>query len=364
MSIVTDTSSQRRRPLDDPATAPDTCVLPLISGAGDRRVVVDWLTSRYDVVSPDEASDVLSEEVVDLCILDPVSFARHREMLLKHKEAQEPRILPYLLIRQEDTPLLNPDARQAIDDVVVTPISKRELGQRIESLLRLRTLSRELEEKNNQLEKKNQQLEYLIGAAAHDLRNPLNIAQGYAKQLDDTQPVTRIRRALDRMEHLVENLLTVNQSQQDVTDERLETIAFRDLVVECWEMVPTSDANIEIVADEEARLHVEPTLGYQLVENLFRNAIEHGDDSVTIRVGTLTDADGFYVEDDGPGIPEEKRAAVFDDGYSTNNGNGLGLSIVNRVADAHGWEIRVTDSDHGGARFEFTGEPIFDAETL
>jgi len=78
------------------------------------------------------------------------------------------------------------------------------------------------------------------------------------------------------------------------------------------------------------------------------------DDAVTITVGDLSD--GFYLEDDGPGIPESEHDTVFDAGYTTSeDGTGFGLSIVERVAEAHGWEIRVGESEAGGARFEVTG---------
>jgi signal transduction histidine kinase len=90
------------------------------------------------------------------------------------------------------------------------------------------------------------------------------------------------------------------------------------------------------------------------LENLFRNAIEHGGEDVTIRVGGLSD--GFYVEDDGPGIPEDARDEVFEVGYSTSpNGTGFGLNIVKEIVEAHGWEIGVTAGMDGGARFEITG---------
>ena len=67
-------------------------------------------------------------------------------------------------------------------------------------------------------------------------------------------------------------------------------------------------------------------------------------------------ADGFYLEDDGAGISPDERAAVFEAGYSTaRDGAGFGLHVVEQVAEAHGWEIRVTDGEAGGARFEVTG---------
>ena len=112
------------------------------------------------------------------------------------------------------------------------------------------------------------------------------------------------------------------------------------------------------------------------MENLIRNAVEHGGDDVAITVGSLGDrkADGgddgangeatektsgevgFFVEDDGPGIPEANRDEAFDAGYSTSReGTGFGLRIVEQVATAHGWSVRVTESREGGARFEVTG---------
>jgi signal transduction histidine kinase len=105
-------------------------------------------------------------------------------------------------------------------------------------------------------------------------------------------------------------------------------------------------ASVEIKADDD-RLR-------QLLENLLRNAIEHGGRDVTVTVGTLDN--GMYIEDTGPGIPEEQREDVFAAGYSSGeNGTGFGLSIVKQIVNAHGWNVTVTESADGGARFEITG---------
>ena len=85
------------------------------------------------------------------------------------------------------------------------------------------------------------------------------------------------------------------------------------------------------------------------------------DDGVTVTVTIGTFEDGFYVADDGPGIPPEEREAVFESGYSTGrSGTGLGLSIVEQVAREHGWTIGLGESADGGARFEFTGVEFVD----
>lgn len=68
--------------------------------------------------------------------------------------------------------------------------------------------------------------------------------------------------------------------------------------------------------------------------------------------GWLDDAEGFYVADDGSGIPEADRDSVFEHGYTTTDeGSGFGMTIVERFADVHGWAI--TDSDTSGAKICF-----------
>lgn len=87
--------------------------------------------------------------------------------------------------------------------------------------------------------------------------------------------------------------------------------------------------------------------------------MEHGEEGVTVTVGEFDD--GFRVEDDGPGIPEAKREAVSEAGYTTaEEGTGFGLSIVKQVAEAHDWTVRVTEGAAGGARFEVTNVEFAD----
>ncbi|MFB6206281.1 MAG: sensor histidine kinase [Haloglomus sp.] len=96
-------------------------------------------------------------------------------------------------------------------------------------------------------------------------------------------------------------------------------------------------------------------------ENLFQNAVDHAGADVTIHTGPLESGRGVFVADDGPGIPPDRRAAVFEHGHTTSaDGTGFGLTIVRRIVEAHGWEITIAESRAGGARFELSGVDSFD----
>jgi PAS domain S-box-containing protein len=211
----------------------------------------------------------------------------------------------------------------------------------------------EQKEYERTIEQQNERLDQFASVVSHDLRNPLNVIDGrleLAREECNSEHLKHISRALDRMEALIEDLLTLARSDDPVTDPSPTDLAA--IVSICWRNIDTADATL--VTDVDRAIHAEESRLKQLFENLVRNAVEHGGDDVTIIVGELPD--GFYVEDDGPGIPEGERHEVFDAGYSTNDeGTGFGLNIVKQVADAHDWRVRITESSEGGARFEITG---------
>ena len=209
---------------------------------------------------------------------------------------------------------------------------------------------------------RNEQLDRFTSTVSHDLRNPLSVAQGYleiARNESSSEALRTVSNSLDRMEELIDNLLTLSRAGDTIGDQTW--LSLDEIASAAWDNVRTETASIEI---EACRLRGDPTRLQQLFENLFRNAIQHGGADVTVRLGALepigtttrTDTDGlatgFYVEDDGSGIPVDERGSVFDEAYSTG-GNGLGLLTVEEIATAHGWTVTCTESRGGGARFEF-----------
>jgi PAS domain S-box-containing protein len=211
----------------------------------------------------------------------------------------------------------------------------------------------ERKERERELERKNERLEEFTSVVSHDLRNPLNVASArleLASDECDSPHLVDVADAHRRMETLIEDLLTLAREGETVAE--FEPVDLGKLLSGCWETLGREGAALAVETGTTVRADRDRLR--QLLENLLTNALEHGGTDVTITVGDL--ADGFYVEDDGPGIPADERGDVFEAGYSTaREGNGFGLSIVARIAEAHGWSVAVTEGESGGARFEVTG---------
>ncbi|MDS0282597.1 sensor histidine kinase [Haloarcula onubensis] len=220
----------------------------------------------------------------------------------------------------------------------------------------------QLQVRTAQLERQNERLDQFGQYVSHDLRNPIQVASGYVELARETGDLSRlddIDRAIRRMSEMVADLRELTAVDRDSLDPERVNVA--RAAHTAWAHVDTAGATLRvpendiIVADTDYLLHV--------FENLFRNAVEHGlpdadgaamgdGGGLTVTVGPLED--GFFVADDGVGIPEADRDTVLDHGYTTTDeGTGLGMSIVRTIADAHDWSVTVTASADGGARFEF-----------
>ena len=187
---------------------------------------------------------------------------------------------------------------------------------------------------------------------SHDIRNPMTAARSWTEVLGsdpavDDEMVDRIIRALDRMNEIVTDAVML---ARETSLEQVETVAIEPLATTVWTGLghSTEALTVEkippVLADER--------LFHSLFENIFTNSVQHGGSDVRVRVGPLSD--GFFIEDDGSGIDPSIRAEIFDAGVTTRSSpenTGLGLTIVERIVAAHGWEITLADSDTG-VRFE------------
>jgi signal transduction histidine kinase len=209
--------------------------------------------------------------------------------------------------------------------------------------------------RQEELKRERDRLDEFADVVSHDLRNPLNTAVGHlelARSADSETAENHLDRAdaaLERMQRILEDTLTLAREGKTVGDTTAVDVSL--LATECWGRVDGSEA--DLVVEGSVVVMADPDRLRHVLENLFANAVEHGGHEVTVRIGPLDD--GFYVADDGAGIPESERDRVFEKGYSGAGGTGFGLAIVERIVDAHGWSIRVTEGPAGGTRFEITG---------
>lgn len=245
-------------------------------------------------------------------------------------------------------------------------------------------------ERRKQLEQQRERLEEFASVVTHDLRNPLSVAVGnieLAREFGSEEPAERLDRAhdaLNYMDGLISDLLALAREGRSV--EETAPTDLRDIVDQAWRTIDAPESIVLVVDEPLPTVECDRSRLRQALENLFRNAIEHGagdalsvapddqndgeenrndvdpgifdgdatDPSIRVFVGAFPD--GFFVADDGAGIDPSERDAVFDPGHSTDrDGTGFGLSIVERIAEAHGWAVSVAESRDSGARFEFTG---------
>jgi PAS domain S-box-containing protein len=329
-----------------------------------RSTVVDNMEEGYIVLSTDDAIVDVNEKATEMLDID-------KEVVIGEQIQTVYEDYPMVLDRfsqeseMRDQISIDIDGERRYYDVDISPIYDQRdkfTGRAVlirditEKERRQRQLERQkdqLKRQKSQLERQNERLEDFASIVSHDLRNPINVVSGrveLARSDPRDEHFDEMEEGLERMEAIIDDMLMMARQGQAVST--TELVSLPTIAEEAWSNVDTKSASIEI--DSSREIQADRGRLLQIFENLFRNAIDHGCRDVSLRVGDIED--GFFVEDDGPGIPEEERDDVLEKGYTTaEDGTGFGLSIVQTAVEAHGWDIAVTDGTDGGARFEIRG---------
>jgi len=251
------------------------------------------------------------------------------------------------------------------------------------------------------LERQKAQLERFASTLSHDIRNPLNVARGrteLAQERNEPSDLEHVIGALDRIDRIIDDLLTLSREGRTIDDR--QRVSLVDVAEGAWRTTDTANATLVLDIDDHVSVSADRTRLLNVFENLFRNSVEHGstaprsntrgdsvehgstgsrtasddavahgvsddgvagdDPAVTVTLGRHDD--GFYVEDDGPGIPPEHRDSAFEYEFTTADGTGLGLAIVDAIAQAHGWTTDAREGSTGGARIVFSDVTLIDDE--
>jgi signal transduction histidine kinase len=230
----------------------------------------------------------------------------------------------------------------------------------------------EREEVSSELESKNAELERFAYTVSHDLKSPLVTITGFLGLLGrdlaakDTESATRdiekIRLAADTMARLLEELLELSRIGRVVGE--LVSCNMTEIAGHALQMLETEINNqgIEIEIEDMPEVRGDRTRLIEVYQNLLENAVKFMGEqqSPRVQVGSITEKGktSFYVRDNGIGISEEYHQLVFELFERLKpdvEGTGVGLTLVKRIVEVHGGDIRVESEGIGqGCTIWFT----------
>ncbi len=206
---------------------------------------------------------------------------------------------------------------------------------------------------------------HLIQAVSHELRTPiarirfdLELLESSETKKERSEKATEIKEGLDELNGLVDELflyMRFDSNNRPLKKEIFDVPMVLDELSEKFDRV-RPDVKIKLQSDSDQEMKVEANERYfkRAIQNLISNAVRYAETTVTIHYSKTKDNVLVEVSDDGPGIPSDKRAHLFEPFYRVDDsrnrksgGAGLGLAIVRRIIKAHGGDVAVADSNVG-----------------
>ncbi len=250
----------------------------------------------------------------------------------------------------------------------VSAISSSDLGERVPvpaSADEITALAVTMNEMLARIQSGHEAQRRFVGDASHELRSPvaailsaLDVVAAHPELLGEHLTSSLLRSEATRMQSLVDDLLLLARADERGLPVRRVDVDLDDLASQELDRV-ARETRLHIVADlVPTRVIGDPGGLTRVVRNLLDNAARHAASRIEVRVRTEGDVAVFSVADDGPGIPPDKRARIFDrfvrldqDRSRAGGGTGLGLAIVSEVVAAHQGSVSVGDRAGGGAVF-------------
>jgi len=263
-------------------------------------------------------------------------------------------------------------------DYLFKPLDVEITRAKVSAILLMVNQQKELEAKNAELARLNQEKNYLLGMAAHDLRNPLGnililsdfIMEGGMENLSGPHQefMTMIKQSTKYMIGLINNILDVSKIESGKLELKPIKTDLKKLIADNMglNLYLANKKNIAIELEmpaEEVYVLVDSAYMQQVLNNLVSNAVKFSEGSTKITIGLekLEDHCQVSVIDQGPGIPENELGKLFKFFSRTSvqstqgeHSTGLGLAISRKIVEAHGGAISVESAKGIGSIFSFT----------
>jgi PAS domain S-box-containing protein len=295
--------------------------------------------------------DASKEEFENMAVEDIISLASEQ---FKHPEEVQRKVVN---MRQSENSEESDEAVLKTGETVRAQVRQLENNGSEMELWTIRKLGKDesvcREEVEVQPSDAAEKLMEFTETVSNDLVNPINVAKGYLDLIEDSEheeEVRGIRDSIERAEEVIEHLSYVGKGSESL--EKKETTlqdAFKG-TLDYFDREKIKDnvrTNKTIYGDVGAI----QTMFQKLVEN----SVKHTEGEVTVEVGALEN--GFYYQDDGPGVDSHVEERMFEPGFTTEEGaTGFGLAAVEKIAEAHGWHIETEEGELGGLQIEFYTE--------
>lgn len=299
------------------------------------------------------------------------------------KKIQPDGYLPVLVITAQPGHKLRALASGA-KDFIAKPFDMVEVRTRIHNMLEVRLLYKQLEQSNLVLEQRvaertwkleaaNKELEAFSYSVSHDLRTPLRTIDGfslilsekYHEQLDaqGQDYLKRVRRASQRMGHLIDDLLRLSQVSRGLLKrEPVDLSRIVEKVADELRQI-NPERNVQITVQQGIEVHADPGFMYIVMDNLLDNAYKYTGKKVAAEIEFgVRDSNGertFYVRDNGVGFNMEYADKLFGAFQRLHEvdafeGNGIGLATVQRIILRHRGKVWAEAKEGQGATFYFT----------
>jgi len=260
-------------------------------------------------------------------------------------------------------------------DYITKPIQQQEVLARVKAHINLYRLQQELQRHTTALEQRNKQLDAFARTVAHDLKSPINTVVGYATMLtevcnEDNLLDDELRAYLDliakagyKMENIINALLLLARTSKNETIDT-QPLDMSHIIAQAQERL------FDLITDYQAEIrisdHFPIAQGYaawveEIWANYISNGIKYGGSPPRLEIGSDVEDDNtirFWIRDNGQGLSEEAQAKLFTPftrlHQNRAEGEGLGLSIVEQIAEKLNGKVGVKSEVGQGSTFYFT----------